>query len=62
MTLGDRLQVMHKGKPVQLATPMEAFETPSNTYVDRLRSARSGGADRNARRQTLHNWIFMPQP
>ncbi|MCA3555517.1 sn-glycerol-3-phosphate ABC transporter ATP-binding protein UgpC [Aestuariivirga sp.] len=33
MTLGDRLLVMHLGKPVQLATPMEVFEKPANTYV-----------------------------
>jgi len=33
MTLGDRLLVLHQGVPVQLATPMEVFERPSNTYV-----------------------------
>ena len=33
MTLGDRLLVMHKGVPVQLATPMEVFLKPANTYV-----------------------------
>ena len=33
MTLGDRLLVMHLGVPVQLATPMEVFERPVNTYV-----------------------------
>jgi sn-glycerol 3-phosphate transport system ATP-binding protein len=33
MTLGDRLLVLHQGRPVQLATPMEVFETPANTYV-----------------------------
>jgi sn-glycerol 3-phosphate transport system ATP-binding protein len=33
MTLGDRLLVMHLGVPVQLATPMEVFEQPANTYV-----------------------------
>jgi sn-glycerol 3-phosphate transport system ATP-binding protein len=33
MTLGDRLLVMHQGIPVQLATPMEVFERPANTYV-----------------------------
>nr|WP_294556970.1 sn-glycerol-3-phosphate ABC transporter ATP-binding protein UgpC [uncultured Rhodopila sp.] len=33
MTLGDRLLVMHQGKPVQLATPIEVFETPANLYV-----------------------------
>jgi sn-glycerol 3-phosphate transport system ATP-binding protein len=33
MTLGDRLLVMHLGVPVQLATPMEVFERPANTYV-----------------------------
>jgi sn-glycerol 3-phosphate transport system ATP-binding protein len=33
MTLGDRLLVMHKGVPVQCATPMEVFERPANTYV-----------------------------
>ncbi len=33
MTLGDRLLVLHQGVPVQLATPMEVFEQPANTYV-----------------------------
>ncbi|MDE2335086.1 MAG: sn-glycerol-3-phosphate ABC transporter ATP-binding protein UgpC [Rhodospirillales bacterium] len=33
MTLGDRLLVMHLGVPVQLATPMEVFDRPANTYV-----------------------------
>ncbi len=33
MTLGDRLLVLHKGHPVQLATPMEVFETPADIYV-----------------------------
>ncbi|HEX3350871.1 MAG TPA: sn-glycerol-3-phosphate ABC transporter ATP-binding protein UgpC [Acetobacteraceae bacterium] len=33
MTLGDRLLVLHQGVPVQLATPLEVFETPANTYV-----------------------------
>ena len=33
MTLGDRLLVLHQGRPVQLAPPMEVFERPANTYV-----------------------------
>ncbi len=33
MTLGDRLLVLHQGRTVQLATPMEVFEHPANTYV-----------------------------
>jgi sn-glycerol 3-phosphate transport system ATP-binding protein len=33
MTLGDRLLVLHEGKPAQLATPMEVFEHPADTYV-----------------------------
>jgi len=33
MTLGDRLLVLHKGRPVQLAKPMEVFSRPANTYV-----------------------------
>jgi sn-glycerol 3-phosphate transport system ATP-binding protein len=33
MTLGDRLLVLHQGRPAQLATPMEVFERPANTYV-----------------------------
>jgi sn-glycerol 3-phosphate transport system ATP-binding protein len=33
MTLGDRLLVLHHGRPAQLATPMEVFERPANTYV-----------------------------
>jgi sn-glycerol 3-phosphate transport system ATP-binding protein len=33
MTLGDRLLVLHQGKAVQLATPMEVFERPADTYV-----------------------------
>ena len=33
MTLGDRLLVLHAGKPVQLATPMEVFARPADTYV-----------------------------
>jgi sn-glycerol 3-phosphate transport system ATP-binding protein len=33
MTLGDRLLVLHDGRPAQLATPMEVFECPADTYV-----------------------------
>jgi sn-glycerol 3-phosphate transport system ATP-binding protein len=33
MTLGDRLLILHEGKPAQLATPMEIFERPADTYV-----------------------------
>jgi sn-glycerol 3-phosphate transport system ATP-binding protein len=33
MTLGDRLLILHEGAPAQLATPMEVFERPANTYV-----------------------------
>jgi sn-glycerol 3-phosphate transport system ATP-binding protein len=33
MTLGDRLLVLHQGRPVQLATPLEVFATPATEYV-----------------------------
>ncbi len=33
MTLGDRLVVMHKGRPAQIATPMEIWSRPADTYV-----------------------------
>ncbi|MEP9375733.1 sn-glycerol-3-phosphate ABC transporter ATP-binding protein UgpC [Aquabacter sp. CN5-332] len=33
MTLGDRLLVMHEGRVVQLATPMEVFHRPADVYV-----------------------------
>ena len=33
MTLGDRLLVLHQGRPAQFATPMEVFEQPADTYV-----------------------------
>ena len=33
MTLGDRLLVLHEGRPVQLATPMQIWERPADTYV-----------------------------
>ncbi len=33
MTLGDRLLVLHEGRPSQLATPLEVFERPANTFV-----------------------------
>ncbi len=33
MTLGDRLLVLHQGRPVQCATPMEIFERPADIYV-----------------------------
>jgi sn-glycerol 3-phosphate transport system ATP-binding protein len=33
MTLGDRLLVLHQGRPAQFATPMEIFEKPADTYV-----------------------------
>ena len=33
MTLGDRLLVMHQGHAAQLATPMDIFERPADTYV-----------------------------
>jgi sn-glycerol 3-phosphate transport system ATP-binding protein len=33
MTLGDRLLVLHQGRPAQLASPMEIFSRPADTYV-----------------------------
>jgi len=33
MTLGDRLVVMHAGHAAQIATPMEIWEHPADTYV-----------------------------
>jgi sn-glycerol 3-phosphate transport system ATP-binding protein len=33
MTLGDRLMVLHQGRIVQLATPMEIYARPADTYV-----------------------------
>src|ERR1700738_2061486 len=33
MTWGDRLLVLHQGRPAQLATPMEVFDRPADTYV-----------------------------
>jgi sn-glycerol 3-phosphate transport system ATP-binding protein len=33
MTLGDRLLVLHQGRPAQLASPMEIFSCPADTYV-----------------------------
>jgi sn-glycerol 3-phosphate transport system ATP-binding protein len=33
MTLGDRLLVLHQGRAVQLARPIEVFERPADTYV-----------------------------
>jgi sn-glycerol 3-phosphate transport system ATP-binding protein len=33
MTLGDRLVVMHQGRAAQVATPMEIFARPADTYV-----------------------------
>jgi sn-glycerol 3-phosphate transport system ATP-binding protein len=33
MTLGDRLLVLNRGVPVQLATPMEVYQRPADTFV-----------------------------
>ena len=33
MTLGDRLLILHEGKPAQLATPIEIFNRPADIYV-----------------------------
>jgi len=33
MTLGDRLVVMHQGRAAQIATPMEVWAQPADTYV-----------------------------
>src|SRR3954471_13622341 len=33
MTLGDRLLILHEGRPAQLDTPMAVFERPADTYV-----------------------------
>ncbi|MDP9096083.1 MAG: sn-glycerol-3-phosphate ABC transporter ATP-binding protein UgpC [Pseudomonadota bacterium] len=33
MTLGDRLLILHEGRPVQFATPMEVWARPADTYV-----------------------------
>src|SRR4029077_13053660 len=33
MNLGERLLVLHQAQPAQLATPMEVFARPADTYV-----------------------------
>ncbi|HVY14172.1 MAG TPA: sn-glycerol-3-phosphate ABC transporter ATP-binding protein UgpC [Rhodopila sp.] len=33
MTLGDRLLILHEGRPAQFATPMEVFDRPADMYV-----------------------------
>jgi sn-glycerol 3-phosphate transport system ATP-binding protein len=33
MTLGDRLVVMHQGRAAQIASPMEIYARPADTYV-----------------------------
>ncbi len=33
MTLGDRLVVMHEGRAAQIATPMEVWSRPADTFV-----------------------------
>src|ERR1700710_1477377 len=33
MTLGDRLLILHEGRPAQLDTPMQVFQHPADTYV-----------------------------
>jgi multiple sugar transport system ATP-binding protein len=33
MTLGDRLVVMHQGRAAQVASPMEVWARPADTYV-----------------------------
>jgi len=33
MTLGDRLVVMHEGRAAQIASPMEVWSRPADTYV-----------------------------
>ncbi|MGC8475891.1 MAG: ABC transporter ATP-binding protein [Acetobacteraceae bacterium] len=33
MTLADRLVVMHEGRVAQIATPVEVFDRPADTYV-----------------------------
>ena len=33
MTLGDRLVVMHQGRAAQVASPMDVWGTPADTYV-----------------------------
>jgi sn-glycerol 3-phosphate transport system ATP-binding protein len=33
MTLGDRLVVMHQGRAAQVASPMDVWATPADTYV-----------------------------
>ncbi len=33
MTLGDRLVVMHQGRAAQVASPMEVWAKPADTYV-----------------------------
>jgi sn-glycerol 3-phosphate transport system ATP-binding protein len=33
MTLGDRLVVMHQGRAAQVASPMEVWGVPADTYV-----------------------------
>ncbi len=33
MTLGDRLLILHEGRPVQLATPMQVWSRPADAYV-----------------------------
>ena len=33
MTMGDRIVIMDKGKICQVATPLEAYRTPTNRFV-----------------------------
>ncbi|RKK06000.1 sn-glycerol-3-phosphate ABC transporter ATP-binding protein UgpC [Pseudoroseomonas wenyumeiae] len=49
MTLGDRLVVMNQGRAAQIATPMEIFAKPADTYV----AAFIGSPSMNLLRATL---------
>jgi sn-glycerol 3-phosphate transport system ATP-binding protein len=50
MTLGDRLVVMNQGRAAQIATPMEIFAAPADTYV----AAFIGSPSMNLLRATLN--------
>jgi sn-glycerol 3-phosphate transport system ATP-binding protein len=65
MTLGDRLLVLHQGRPVQLATPLEVFATPATEYVAGFIGAPAmnflpGALSHGGTAATLTNGLVLP--
>ncbi len=66
MTMGHRLAVLHNGRLQQLATPMEIYSRPANSFVAGFigsppMNQMEASIDREGKRlRTDHGWLSLP--